>query len=233
MARVASSHHPTTMPRSASISDRRCCPGLNLHTPETYQAILRRTGEPEKFLWTRLGVGPSLQPYDSALGEPPDQYTQVSGGFGISSTASAGRRKECGFPKPRWIWRPWTFWQSLGCASRSSRPIRPAGFGSSASATWRDVSGGAIDPTTPYLLRFPSGRRLTLFSTTVPSPGVWPSRACSHGGNTSPTGSARPFSEERTWPQLVHIATDGETYGHHHRHGDMALAYALDYIDTN
>ncbi len=26
---------------------------------------------------------------------------------------------------------------------------------------------------------------------------------------------------------LIHIATDGETYGHHHRHGDMALAYAL------
>ena len=38
--------------------------------------------------------------------------------------------------------------------------------------------------------------------------------------------SARP-------PQLVHIATDGESYGHHHRHGDMALAYALDYIEAN
>jgi hypothetical protein len=26
----------------------------------------------------------------------------------------------------------------------------------------------------------------------------------------------------------MHIATDGESYGHHHPHGDMALAYALD-----
>lgn len=44
---------------------------------------------------------------------------------------------------------------------------------------------------------------------------------------------ASGFSEERTWPQLVHIATDGETYGHHHPHGDMALAYALQHIESN
>jgi hypothetical protein len=41
------------------------------------------------------------------------------------------------------------------------------------------------------------------------------------------------FSDQRTWPQLMHIATDGETYGHHHRFGDMALAYALHHVESN
>jgi hypothetical protein len=41
------------------------------------------------------------------------------------------------------------------------------------------------------------------------------------------------FNDSRKWPQIMHIATDGETYGHHHPHGDMALAYALHYIESN
>jgi hypothetical protein len=34
-------------------------------------------------------------------------------------------------------------------------------------------------------------------------------------------------------PQLAHIATDGESYGHHHRHGEMALSYAMHWIEEN
>ena len=34
-------------------------------------------------------------------------------------------------------------------------------------------------------------------------------------------------------PQLVHVATDGESYGHHHKYGEMALAYALRLLEAD
>jgi hypothetical protein len=41
------------------------------------------------------------------------------------------------------------------------------------------------------------------------------------------------FSDTRQFDQLVHIATDGESYGHHHHFGEMALTYALEEIEKN
>jgi hypothetical protein len=39
--------------------------------------------------------------------------------------------------------------------------------------------------------------------------------------------------DESSGIQLAHIATDGESYGHHHRFGEMALAAALNHIEDN
>ncbi len=40
-----------------------------------------------------------------------------------------------------------------------------------------------------------------------------------------------PGTSRAAAPALCHIATDGETYGHHHRYGDMAPAWALSQVE--
>jgi alpha-amylase/alpha-mannosidase (GH57 family) len=97
---------------------------------------------------------------------------------------------------------------------------------------WRNVEGGKIDPTRAYAANLPSGRSISLFFYDGPiSQAVAFERLLSNGEQYAQR-LLSGFSDARRWPQLMHIATDGETYGHHHPHGDMALAYALDYIES-
>jgi hypothetical protein len=95
---------------------------------------------------------------------------------------------------------------------------------------WEEQAG-AIDPRMPYRCNLPSGRSIDLFFYDGPiSRAVAFERLLARGENLAHR-LLGAFGEDRTHPQLVNIATDGETYGHHHRHGDMALAYAIDYIN--
>jgi alpha-amylase/alpha-mannosidase (GH57 family) len=91
----------------------------------------------------------------------------------------------------------------------------------------------AIDTTIPYTLALPSGRTMALFFYDGAT-----SRAVAFEGLLSSGElfasrllSTVPESPDR--PRLAHIATDGETYGHHHRHGEMALSYAIHHIETH
>jgi alpha-amylase/alpha-mannosidase (GH57 family) len=90
---------------------------------------------------------------------------------------------------------------------------------------------GAIDPTMPYVCRLPSGRSIDIFFYDGPiSRAVAFERLLARGENLAHR-LAGAFDDTRAHPQLVNIATDGETYGHHHRFGEMALAYALQLIE--
>ncbi|HEV2379983.1 MAG TPA: DUF3536 domain-containing protein [Terriglobia bacterium] len=113
-------------------------------------------------------------------------------------------------------------------APRQARRARRRG-----SRSWKDVTGDRIDPSRAYLLRLPSRRSISLFFYDGPI-----SQAVAFEGLLSDGGRFADrllsgFSDARDWPQLLHIATDGETYGHHHRFGEMALTYALHYIEAN
>jgi alpha-amylase/alpha-mannosidase (GH57 family) len=87
-----------------------------------------------------------------------------------------------------------------------------------------------IDPSRAYLCRLPSARTIALFffdgrlAREVAFEGLLAS------GEKFLARILESFDPSRPHAQLVHLATDGESYGHHHPHGDMALAYVLSQI---
>ena len=111
-------------------------------------------------------------------------------------------------------------------APHQARQVRKAG------KPWRSVEGAKIDPTRPYFCVLPSGKRINLFFYDGPISRAVAFEKLLSSGEHFAERLLSGFNERRRWAQLMHIATDGETYGHHHPHGDMALAYALDYIES-
>ncbi len=99
--------------------------------------------------------------------------------------------------------------------------------------TWRDVNGGRIDPIRPYLVRLSSGREITVFFYDAPVSQAVAFEGLLTSGERFAQRLMTAFDDNRRRDQLVNIATDGESYGHHHRYGEMALAYALQYIEGN
>jgi alpha-amylase/alpha-mannosidase (GH57 family) len=99
-------------------------------------------------------------------------------------------------------------------------------------SNWHDVSGGRIDPRRAYRVKLPSGRTMSLFFYDGPVSQAVAFDGLLRSGDVLAERLTSVFSDDGSGVQLSHIATDGETYGHHHRHGDMALAYALDNIDA-
>ncbi|MBW1713901.1 MAG: DUF3536 domain-containing protein, partial [Deltaproteobacteria bacterium] len=99
-------------------------------------------------------------------------------------------------------------------------------------SAWQDVSQGRIDTTRAFRINLASGRHLDLFFYNGSISQAVGFKNLLSDGETFALRLVQGFDENREEPQLVHVANDGETYGHHHRFGDMALAYALDYIET-
>lgn len=92
---------------------------------------------------------------------------------------------------------------------------------------WKEVNGGNIDTRRTYLFRLPSGRSISIF---FYDGGI--SRAVAFeklqtNGSAFASRLLGAFPEDAAEDQLLNIATDGESYGHHHKYGDMALAWAL------
>lgn len=96
---------------------------------------------------------------------------------------------------------------------------------------WIDVSGGRIDPTRAYRCLLPSGRSIAIFFYDGPVSRAVAFEGLLNNGEVFAKRLLTAFSSSRNWDELAHIATDGESYGHHHRFGEMALAWSLNRIE--
>ncbi len=207
---------------------------LSSFAPDVYAAIL--VADRQSIAW-RSGHGSAMaQVYNHIimpLANSRDKHTQVI--WGTQDFESRFGRT----PEGMWLAETAVDIETLEVlaqhgisftvlAPRQAAQVRKIGTG-----RWKDVSGGRIDPTQAYLCRLPSGRRISLFFYDGPiSQGVAFENLLMRGelfAQRLLTG----FSSQRNWPQLVNIATDGETYGHHHRFGDMALTHALRHIEAH
>jgi alpha-amylase/alpha-mannosidase (GH57 family) len=97
---------------------------------------------------------------------------------------------------------------------------------------WLDVSGGKIDPSRPYLARLPSGQTIALFFYDGAISHAVAFEGLLSNGERLAHRLLEAVAPDRSGPLLMHIATDGESYGHHHPRGNRALTFALHTIET-
>lgn len=206
---------------------------LEKQEPEIYLAILEADKQSQdRFSGHGSAIAQAYNHMIMPLAKSRDRHTQVF--WGIQDFKHRFKRE------PEGMWLPETAvdLETLEILAHhgirftilspnQARRVRKTG-----QKEWTDVHEGKVDPKKPYWVLLPSGRKIAVF---------FYNGAISHDiafGDLLKNGELfsqrllQTFSPEQEEIQMVHVATDGESYGHHHRFGEMALAYCLDKIDS-
>ncbi len=201
--------------------------------PETYASIL----EADKVSQVRFGGhGSAMAQVHShvimPLANRRDKETQVR--WGIADFEYRFGRK----PEGMWLSETAADTETLEVlaeqgikftvlAPRQVKAVRRIG-----ETQWHDAHEGNLDTRMPYRCKLPSGRSIALFFYNGElSQGVAFKGLLNNGKHFA--ASLLDTFDDNVQPQLVHIATDGESYGHHHRYGEMALADCLYTIEES
>jgi alpha-amylase/alpha-mannosidase (GH57 family) len=203
---------------------------LEQREPDVYSAII----DADRMSSDRYGHGSAIaQAYNHMilpLANARDKITQVRWG---------ARDFEARFGRlPKGMWLPETAVDVESLEALAGEGIEFTILEPHQAKQWRSIGDtdwttDPVDPTRAYRCNLPSGKSIAIFFYDGPiSRAVAFEQLLARGENLAHR-LLGAFDDQRKHPQLVNIATDGETYGHHHRYGDMALAYALDYVNEN
>jgi alpha-amylase/alpha-mannosidase (GH57 family) len=108
--------------------------------------------------------------------------------------------------------------------------IRPRG---SEDWNWTPTAHASVDTRHPYLVNLDEGRSIAVFFYEGPTSRAIAFEGLLNSGESFARRLLDGFRPGDSKPQLSHVATDGESYGHHHRYGEMALAYAMHWIEEH
>lgn len=202
--------------------------------PDTYQAILeadRRSAE--HFSGHGSAIAQAYNHMILPLANRRDKQTQIL--WGIRDFENRFRR----FPQGMWLPETAVDVESLELmaeagirftvlAPRQAEAVRPPDHDG-----WIDVRGERVDPSRAYRVPLPSGRSIAVFFYDGGLSRAVAFERLLSDGHTLARRLMDAGGSARGPGSLNHIATDGETYGHHHRHGEMALSYALKIIEDS
>ncbi|MCF8228063.1 MAG: DUF3536 domain-containing protein [Bacteroidales bacterium] len=205
---------------------------LSRKHPETYRKII----DADKISADKNeGYGSAIaQAYNHMimpLANHKDKETQVY--WGIRDFEFRFKRKPLG------MWLPETAVDTATLEELAKQEIRftilsPEQAGAvrkSGSDSWIKVNTNSLDKSRPYCCKLPSGRSIILFFYNGKVSHDVAFNGLLKDGKMFADHLLEAFDNNNIGLELSHIATDGETYGHHHRHGDMALAFCLYYIE--
>ncbi len=208
------------------------CAWLEREAPDVYRKIVDADRASVR---ARGGHGNALaQVYNHMimpLATRRDKVTQVAWGV-ADFRARFGR-------EPEGMWLPETAVDSetlevlaeAGLTFTILAPAQAARVRAGANAPWEELAGG-IDPSQPYRWRGPGGHELVLFFYDGPVSRAIAFENLLDRGERFVARLEGAFSDKREGAQLVHVATDGESYGHHRRFGEMALAAAVRQLEA-
>lgn len=201
---------------------------LEDHAPDVYEALIAA----DRASAVRFGGHGSAmaQAYNHMimpLASARDRATQVR--WGIFDFQRRFHRA------PEGMWLPECAVDTASLEAMAAEGIAFAVLAPHQAKAWRPPGGAwrtqPIDTGRAYRCALRSGRSIDLFFYDgATSQAVAFERLLADGHQIIARMTARGAVEGGE-PTLCHIATDGETYGHHHRYGDMALAWALQQVE--
>jgi len=207
---------------------------LESHAPDVYEKILEADKKSrERFSGHGGAIAQAYNHMIMPLSNDRDKQTQVI--WGIRDFQRRFERE------PEGMWLPETAVDILTLevlaesgitftilSPRQAKRVRSIG-----GQKWKNVNEDTIDTTVPYVCNLPSGKHIVIFFYHGPTAHDIAYGGLLHSGENLAAQLLEAFPKNSEQARLIHVATDGESFGHHHRYGDMALAYCLHHLEAD